>query len=331
MEARPWRDGKTVTYRYHPIGSKPLNLGTDRDAAIRRVLEINGDTDDRGSVRELWRLYQLDPAWTRLAKSTQGEYTDCAGPVLAVFGDMAPGQIRPTDVARYLRIERAAAPVRANREVALLSNLLNLAVERGEAEANPCKQVRRNPERPRSQAPDPAVLRAFLDWLGGQTPQRRIVAMAAEFAALAGSRQIEFRDLTWPQVDRAAGVIRIKRAKQRGGHRDVVEAVEISPDLSALLDRLQAVRRMDCLYVFPTRGGNAYTRRGFATIWQRSVLDAIDGGHLPAGARFTFHDLRAYYVTQYRERAGALPELHANPATTARVYDRRKEVRRRGL
>lgn len=36
MEARPWADGKTVTYRYHPIGAKPINLGTDRALAIKR-------------------------------------------------------------------------------------------------------------------------------------------------------------------------------------------------------------------------------------------------------------------------------------------------------
>jgi integrase len=47
--------------------------------------------------------------------------------------------------------------------------------------------------------------------------------------------------------------------------------------------------------------------------------------------RFTFHDLRAYYVTQYKSERGALPDLHANPATTARVYDRTKIVKRRGL
>lgn len=29
MEARPWRDGKTVTYRYHPVGAAPINLGTN--------------------------------------------------------------------------------------------------------------------------------------------------------------------------------------------------------------------------------------------------------------------------------------------------------------
>ncbi|WP_232434993.1 hypothetical protein [Burkholderia ubonensis] len=45
--------------------------------------------------------------------------------------------------------------------------------------------------------------------------------------------------------------------------------------------------------------------------------------------RFALHDLRAYYVTRRKAERGALPDLHANPATTARVYDRAKIVRRR--
>ncbi|WP_232428861.1 hypothetical protein [Burkholderia ubonensis] len=41
--------------------------------------------------------------------------------------------------------------------------------------------------------------------------------------------------------------------------------------------------------------------------------------------RFALHDLRAYYVTRHKAERGALPDLHANPATTARVYDRAKQ------
>ncbi|WP_198360188.1 hypothetical protein [Burkholderia ubonensis] len=46
--------------------------------------------------------------------------------------------------------------------------------------------------------------------------------------------------------------------------------------------------------------------------------------------RFALRDLRAYYVARHKAERGALPDLHANPATTARVYDRAKIVRRRG-
>jgi hypothetical protein len=37
MEAIPRKSG--VTYRYHPVGGKPINLGHDKEAAIRKVLD----------------------------------------------------------------------------------------------------------------------------------------------------------------------------------------------------------------------------------------------------------------------------------------------------
>lgn len=61
-------------------------------------------------------------------------------------------------------------------------------------------------------------------------------------------------------------------------------------------------------------------------IWQRCIKDAIEAKVLTDENRFTFHDLRAYYATKHKKDRGALPDLHANPETTARVYDRNKEV-----
>ena len=87
-----------------------------------------------------------------------------------------------------------------------------------------------------------------------------------------------------------------------------------------MLDRLLAIRPEDCPHVFPTRDGNACTDRGFKTLWQRCMRDAIDAEVIPAAPRFIFHDLRAFYATQ-----------HKNPETTARVYDRNKVVRRSAL
>jgi integrase len=203
----------------------------------------------------------------------------------------------------------------------------------GVCRINAAKDVQPHGSEPRTDAPDDLVLSRFLSWLDRQTRQRRIVGMAAEYASLAGSRKVEFLPLTWPQVDRAAGLIRTIRAKQRGKKREqVVELVEITPRMTALLDRLEAVRPdAGCLYVFPTRGKNAYTARGFKTLWQRCVLAAIAEKALPAAARFTFHDLRAYYASAHKREHGVLPDLHKNPQTTAQVYDRNKIVKRRSL
>jgi integrase len=318
MEARLWKDGKTVTYRYHPVGGKPMKLGSDRAAAIQKVLDLSRSGNDAGSVAELWRLYQATPEWKELADATRADYTQSSAQILKTFGKAQAAGIRPTDVNRYLRVERQDAPVRANREVALLSNLMNLAIGRGDLDANPCKQVRRNKEQPRSEAPETPVLGAFVDWLVQSGGQRKIIAQMAEFAAYGGNRRVEFLRLTWAQVDRAGGVVRIQRAKQRGVV--VWEKIDIGPQMADLLDRIQ---RGKSEYVFCNRGGNPYSSRGFMANWGKWMSEAVKAGILPK--RFTFHDLRAYYVTLHRTERGNLPDMHKNPATTARIYDRRKE------
>lgn len=328
MEARVWADGKTVSYRFHPMGGKPVGLGTDKAAAIRKVLDLTGEAADAGTIGDMWRQYQQTVYWKRLAETTRTSYTEASLQLLPRFEKAHAATIRPTDIARYLRTERAAAPVRANREVALLSNLLNLAVENGLIDVNPCKQVRRNPESPSQQAVEPEVLQTFLTWLDQQTPQRRVVGMMAEFAALAGNRRCEFLTLSRPQIDREGGVVRIKRAKQRGIER--VEVIGISPPMAALLDRMDTLpRAADCLYVFTDRDGNAYGERAFKSMWARIMASAIKAGAIKE--KFKFHSLRAFYATVHKQRTGALPDMHANPATTARVYDRNKEVKRRSL
>lgn len=327
MEAMPRKTG--FTYRYHPVGAKPINLGHDKDAAIRKVLDLTGDNTDKGTVEELWRLYGLSDSWRGLAQATRDDYTQCSKHLLKTFGTMQPGAVKPAHINRYLRVERADAAVRANREVALLSNLLNLAVERGELDANACKQIRRNKEQPRKQAPSTLALADFLAWAWAQKGQAPILAGMAEFASIAGNRGIEFRNLTWPQV--GADVIRLIRAKQRGGEtREIVEVLELSPAMQDLLGRLKLLAA-DARHglVFPNSAGNAYTAQSFKLGFARLKASARMAGALPEN--FTFHDLRAYYVTQYKGRHGELPDLHSDPGTTARIYDSSKTVNRKTL
>lgn len=328
MEARVGK--KATTYRYHPVGGKPVNLGQDLDAAIRKVLDLNGATPDHGTLSWVWGKYKESRRFLRLAEATRADYGQCWEAIKPVLGAMQISRITAPIVARYVRIERQAAPVRANREKALLSNLFAHGIDLGACETNPAKQVRPNEEEPRTEAPPPELLADFLAWVAQQTPQRRIVGLAAEYASLAGNRKAEFLDLAWPQIDEAAGLVRVKRAKQRGKKRgEVVEEIAITPALRACLDKLKAIRPgRECLYVFPTRDNNAYTARGFKTLWQRIVLAAIEAKVIKAGERFTFHDLHAFYATQHKAETGELPDLHKNRETTARVYDRTKIVRR---
>jgi integrase len=335
MEARPWADGTTVTYRYHPVGAKPINLGTDKAEALRKVLDMTAQRDTYGTLAWVWEQFQTAPRWLKLAEGTRADYTLAWRQIAAVLGDMPIASIDSPTVARYVHIERAGSPRRADIEKSLLSRLFGHGIKLGVCTVNATIGVEPHGSEPRTEAPPPEVLAKFLGWLGQQTPQRQVIGMMAEYASLAGNRRAEFLDLTWPQIDTAAGVVRVKRAKQRGKKRgEVIEHIAITPALASLFDRLQALRTTrdtDCLYVFPTRDNNAYTDRGFKTLWQRCVTDAIAEGVIQRGQRFTFHDLRAYYATVHKAERGTLPDLHANPATTARVYDRNKVVNRRAL
>lgn len=326
MQARPRSDGLT-TYRYKPISGPWVTLGTDKEEAIRKALDLNNESPDRGTINHMWKLYQDSAEWKALAQASRDDYTQSSKQLLKRLGLAGPEDITPQVCARYLRVERAAAPVRANREMALLSNLMNVAVERGDLMANPCKQVRRNKERPRKTAPEPETLVAFLEWSRKRPGQAQVLAGMAEFAALAGNRRIEFRTLSWAQVGEIEA--RLIRGKQRDGNV-IVEVITISPALQALFTRMRALAKDDRMgYVFPTVKGNAYTDSGFKGMWNKLVLAALKEKAI--ATRFTFHDLRAYYVTQYKQQRGALPDLHANPGTTARIYDRAKTVKRSGL
>lgn len=325
MEAMPRKYG--FTYRYHPVGVKPINLGHDKEAAIRKVLDLTGDNSDKGTANELWRLYQLTDNWRDLAQASRDDYTQSSKQLLKIFGTMQPGSIKPSHINRYLRVERAEASVRGNREVALLSNLLNLAVERGELDANPCKQIRRNKEKPRKNAPATELLANFLEWAWSGKGQSPILAGMAEFASIAGNRGAEFRELTWPQV--GGTELRMMRAKQHNGN-EVVEVIPMSPMLEDLFGRLRPLAKNSRLgWVFPNAKGSAYTAQAFKLGFARLKAAARKAGKLEKN--FTMHDLRSYYVTTYKAKFGSFPEIHADPGTTARIYDSSKTVNRKTL
>lgn len=100
--------------------------------------------------------------------------------------------------------------------------------------------------------------------------------------------------------------------------------------MAALLDRVKALGR-DGQLLFPDRDGNIYGTRAWKSLWQRCMLGAMTAGVVPTDARFNFHALRRYYVTHHKAQHGRLPDIHANPAVTAAVYDGTREVRRKSL
>ncbi len=276
---------------------------------------------------QFWRLYSESADYTGLADVTRKQYAEYWGRLAKVWERGIVANIKPADVTKYLRVYRKGASTLANREVALLSNLFNLAVEMGAIDRNPCKDVRRNKERPRTRLVESEELSTFVEWAEKQGPSAQVLVAMAQFAALAGSRRIEFRTLHWPLVD--AEIVRLTRAKQRGAEKR--ELVFIGTALREVLDSMKLLpgyNPMGTVFRAP-RTGNPYSESGFKTMWGRLMDAALKDKVIEK--RFTFHDLRAHYTTYYKKRYDALPELHADPATTARVYERSREAKRRSL
>ena len=323
MEAREWRRKPgTFTYRYHPVGGKPIALGTDRTAAIRRVLDLVDASSDEGTCKHLWRLYRESDRWKKLSELTQQDYETCAKPLLKVFGDVQAADIRQKHIRRYLTVERQGK-ARGNHELALLSNWFKVGIDHGIVETNVCVGVEGIKTKPRKAIPITAELANYLTWLRSRGEQWSVIAGMAEFCARNGSRRVEFLKATVFEVKGAEA--RLQRGKQRDGD-EVIDVIELSPETQAML---AGIRREGCTTLFPTRNGNPYTDSGFKSMWNRAMRQARAEGIVTR--LFTFHDLRAYYTSTFKDQTGALPELHKDPAVTARVYDRRRTVHRKGL
>lgn len=327
MDARKRAKGG-YTYRYLTYERKYINLGQDRNEAIRKVLEMERRAPTTGTVQELVSTYLESATFAEKGPRTQDDYLRHTKEVLRVFGQMQVSDITPQHIARYLRKERKEAPVQANREMAFLSSCFQEGIEQGLAQENPCRQVRRNTEKPRSRLPSDADISTFLQTAAKRGAGSELIGVMARFAALTGRRRIEFLTLRKDALTDDGVVFTF--AKTKAGDSVRHGLIGWTPALHIVLDDAASIKRPGktpppaSVYVFANRSGQAYTEAGFKAMWSKIMTDWLSGD--PTRQRFTFHDLRAYYVTMMVER-NENPETHANPATTRKVYDRRRVVK----
>lgn len=315
------RKGGGFTYRYKRYDGSYLPLGTDRAAAVRRVLELEHRAPGGGTIASLVREYLSSGLFKGLSPRTQLDYIDASKHVLGTFGEMDADSLEPRHIAKYLRIERADAPVRANREMAFLSSVLNLGIEMGSLTVNPCRQVRRNKEKPRHRLPTPAEVAALYEVAKAKGDSSKVIGLMARFAANIGRRRAEFLRLSKSQIGEDG--ITVKLAKGKANEADRYALLEWTDELREIIREAQSTPRpVGSMYVFVNRAGQPYTESGFKAMWTKVMADYVASG----GEHFTFHDLRALFVSGKMDK-GENPETHKNPATQKRVYDRRRVVK----
>lgn len=271
-----------------------------------RVLEAARETATERTfaavaVRFQKEMIRPDTPFQR-SERTKAEYTRQlreGGRIMELFGAGPIDQIKPRHIAAFL--DQHPAPISANREVSVISQVMQQAIREGLIEVNPCLGVRRMPERKRRRYVTDEEFLAIRDQA---LPS---VQIAMDIAYLTGLRLSDV--LALRAEDARDGYLHAREGKTRQ---------RVRFELTAALKEAVGRSGLDIGPIVHTRqtetsAVRAYTPSGFETLWRRAKLAA----KLPD---VRFHDIRAKHATD-RDEAGLNAQLalgHTDGATTAR-------------
>ncbi len=152
--------------RYYVVRKKrwiPLSRADEGERALAKAIaELTTDTAPR-TIGELLIEYRRE-GMKELAVATRREYERMVdGELATVFGKMRIDALTTSLVAQHLeRGKRESRAIAVNRERAVLSAAYEFGLRRGFVQANPCRGVRRNTERPRARYVTNAELRRLI-------------------------------------------------------------------------------------------------------------------------------------------------------------------------
>jgi integrase len=222
------------------------------------------------------------------------------------------------DPARLRKREPRPAPKRANRAVALLSKMFNLAIDWEMRRDNPTARITKNIEEPRAvylSLEEIAKISAELTKRANQPS-----ANAVRLLLLTGARRGEILSASWPQFDLEAGIWTKPSAhtKQKKEHR-----VPLSAPARLLLVEMKTAaaaaakkeKRPPGPMLFPGRGTTkpqTELKRFWETVCKDAKISAV-----------RLHDLRHTYASVLASAGLSLPIIgqllgHTQAATTQR-------------
>jgi integrase len=301
----PWidQDGKPVTLTAEIARKEALRLlgerhaGKDPAAARRAVRRLP-------TFAEFAETYMIEAANHKKPRSLQEDEGNLRRVLLPYLGTTRIDQITRADVQR-LHADGADRPTNANRNLALLSHMMNRAEAMGLRPdgSNPCRHVQRYKENRRKRYLNgPELGRLFL---AVESIRDVYVQAAIKLLIFTGARRNEILSLRWEHVDLKAGLLRLSDSKT--GSKDVVissHAVNILRDIPRL---------SGSPFVLPGR------RRGTHLVeipWER----IRDQAGIPD---VRLHDVRHTFASVLVTSGASLPVIggilgHASPVTTAR-------------
>lgn len=199
-------------------------------------------------------------------------------------------EIKPLHIYKFLDIRGKIAPIRANREKALLSHVFTLAIRWGIVEDNPCKHVQRIPEQRRDRY---VTDEEFLAVKNLATDSMRNIM---DFAYVTGLRQLDILKLKKADISDDGIYILVNKTKTK-------LLIEWSEQLRKIVNEAkQQSQQIHSEYLFANSFGKQYTSSGFRTMWGRLMSKALQQNVITE--RFHFHDLRRKTATDLDKKHG---------------------------
>lgn len=292
-----------------------IALGTDLNEAKRKWLELDVQKVQVVShvMRDIFDRYIRDIIPTK-GKKTQYENGLMFKWLRPVFDSVDIDTITPQHIAVYRDKRGAKAPVRANREIALLSHVFNMAREWGlTAKENPCRGVRKNKETGRDYYADGMV------WDAVYAVACDELRDAMDLAYLTGQRPADVREMKMSDIQDGELIVQQNKTSKRLR----IEIIGQLAELIAARRRLPVINQ----HIIVTRTGHHLTPQMMRKRWEKARDLAADANPEYADKirGFQFRDIRPKAasetdVTHAKELLG-----HSSERITRDVYRRAGE------
>lgn len=312
-----------VSYFYLDKSGKPVPLGTDLSLARLKwaELESKDKPKDLVTMGAIFDRYLRDIVPKKAARTQKDNIAEIRQ-LRDYFASAPIDGITPAHVAKYR--DARTAPVRANREIATLSHIFNIAREWGlTTRENPCQGVRKNKEVPRDFYANESIWNAVYAKAVGELRD------AMDLAYLTGQRPADVLVMRRDDIeDNALGV---KQKKTHKKLRIMLEVDGVESSLGALIRKIMERNAPHgSPYLLLTENGKRVTAPMLRHRWddarEEAVKEAIAAGDQALAGRigqFQFRDIRPKAASEITDIDHASLLLgHTKGDITERVYRR---------
>lgn len=309
---------------------REVPLGNDLNEAKRKwaALESTAAPVETGLMKYIFDRYIVE-ILPKKAISTQKDYSDSIKNLRIAFNDAPISHIESSHIARYRDARKA--PVRANREISLLSSIINRAKEWGYLNRpNPCTGVSKNKEKPRTFYADRYVWDAVYQCACLELRD------AMDLALLSAQRPGDVRKMKTSDI--IDGTVEVRQGKSNGEKylRILLDSASGKKyDFGNLIDRLrlQSTQKNSFTLLSTPKGAplsDSMLRRRFNRARSEAAAQANMIGNLNLAEKikeFQFRDIRAKSASEIKDILEASRLMgHSLEDITKRVYRRVGEI-----